>query len=122
MSKLPREFIEDKALRDSARDVLMADIDHARGTFSAKGVATKVGGRIGDGAKDVFEVAKVNANGNRGTLAVIIGAVVLFFARGPIMEILGLSQADEETFETDDDSSAEGSEAAPPHSGDDNEQ
>lgn len=121
MTKLPRQFVEDKALRDSAREVLMADIDHARGTFSAKGVAGKIGGRIGDGAKDVFEVAKVNASDNRGILAVLIGALALFFARGPIMEVLGLSEPEAETAEADDLDEADAGGDLPPPSGDDNE-
>ncbi len=105
MSRLPPQFIEDRALRDAARDVFMADVEHARVSISGKGIAARVGSRVGDGAKDVFEVARVHADDKRGILAALIGAVVLFFAREPILEIFGITQPDEgeDSSETDTD-------------------
>ena len=91
MSDLEQRFYEDRAMRDAARTVLLADLEHARASFSAKGIADRVGGRIGDGAKDVLEVAKEQADDNRGILAAIIGAILLWIAREPLLEILGLS-------------------------------
>lgn len=104
MSDALEQFREDRALRDAAKAVLLADIDHARSAISAKGMASRTAGRIADGAKDVFEVAKVNADDNRGILAAIIGALMLWFARGSILEILGLSEptdADEDAGAAD---------------------
>lgn len=88
--RLPAQFVEDRALRDAARGVLMADILHARESFSTKGIATRIGNRIGDGARDVVEVAKVQADNNRGVLAILIGALLLWLARNPLLEMLGL--------------------------------
>lgn len=82
---------EDRELRDAAKAVLLADLEHAKASFSAKGVATRIGGRIGDGAKDVLEVAKVQADDNRGVIAMLIGAIALWMGRTPILEILGLA-------------------------------
>lgn len=101
MKKLDPQFLEDRALRDAARGVFMADVVHARTTFSKKGLAERVGGRIGDGAKDVFEVAKTNADDNRGIIAVLLGAILLWLAREPILEILGFIPA-EDTDEIDE--------------------
>lgn len=92
MVKLPQQFVEDRALRDAARSVLIADIAHARNSLSGKGIATRVTSRIADGAKDVFEVAKVQAEDNRGILAILIGALVLWLAREPLLEALGNGQ------------------------------
>ncbi len=92
MGKLHQRFLEDRQMRDTARTILMADIAHARTSLSARGVADRIGGRIGDGAKDVFEVAKTHSDDNRGIIAALIGAVLLWLAREPILEILGLSQ------------------------------
>lgn len=92
MTDLEQRFVEDRALRDAARTVLLADLEHARASFSAKGIADRVGGRIGDGAKDVYEVAKEQADDNRGIIAAIIGALILWFAREPILELLGLAE------------------------------
>lgn len=90
MSRLPESFHEDKRLRDAARAVLMADIDHARETLSSKGMVARVAGRIGDGAKDVFEVAKFQADDKRGVIAILLGGLFVWLARGPIAEIFGI--------------------------------
>lgn len=90
MTRLPARFVEDRALRDAARSVLIADVTHARESLSAKGVATRIGSRIGDGARDVVEVAKVQAENNRGVLAILIGALLLWLARHPLLELMGL--------------------------------
>lgn len=130
MTKLPQQFIEDRALRDAARDVFMADIEHARTSTSGQGIATRIGSRVGDGAKDVFEVAKVHADDNRGILAALIGAIVLFFAREPILEIFGItpSKDESETVVAEDGIPVENDEAVElerqadqPVSGDDDE-
>ncbi|MEM8725900.1 MAG: hypothetical protein AAGE86_10305 [Pseudomonadota bacterium] len=134
MTKLPQQFIEDRALRDAARDVFMADIEHARTSISGKGIAARVGSRVGDGAKDVFEVARVHADDNRGVLAALIGAILLFFAREPILEVFGItpSDNDEDALDIEDETvQDEAQEFAEPKSdasepvaasGDDNEQ
>ena len=101
MSKLEERFREDRALRDAARKVLVDDIEHARTSFSAKGVANRVGTRIGDGAVDVFETARSGANDNRGIIAALIGAVLLWLGRQPILEAFGLAVADEDLSEGD---------------------
>ncbi|MEO0461744.1 MAG: hypothetical protein AAF127_01335 [Pseudomonadota bacterium] len=106
MSDALKQFHEDRELRDAARTVLLADIEHARATLSGKGVAARMAGRIGDGAKDVFEVAKVNADDNRGVLAGLIGAILLWIARGPIMEMLGFEQPQAPLDEDTDTSEA----------------
>ncbi|MEM7664577.1 MAG: hypothetical protein AAF250_01855 [Pseudomonadota bacterium] len=102
MTRLPDQFLEDRALRNAARDVFMADIAHARASFSGKGIAARIGSQIGDGAKDVIEVARSNADDNRGVLAALIGAILVFFAREPILEVLGLVEAesDQDMHET----------------------
>jgi len=90
VSKLDQRFEEDRRLRDTARKVLMADVEHARSDFSAKGIADRIGGRIGDGTKDVYSVAKMHADDHRGIIAIVIGALLLWLGRGPIMEALGM--------------------------------
>lgn len=94
MSRVEESLRQDRELRDAARAVFLADIEHAKTSFSAKGMAQRIGGRIGDGAKDVYEVAKVQADDNRGIIAVLIGAIALWFSREPILELLGLSATD----------------------------
>ncbi|WP_299192447.1 hypothetical protein [uncultured Erythrobacter sp.] len=119
MSKRLEQFHEDRAIRDAARAVLLADIEHARVSFSAKGVADRVGGRIGDGAKDVLEVAKTQADSNRGIIAALIGAILLWLGRDTILELLGLAE-DEDGSQPDTEIEEPSPEVSPP--GDDNEQ
>lgn len=122
MSNLEQQFIEDRRLRDAARAVLMADIEHARESLSATSVAERVADRIGDGAKDVFETAREHAEDNGGIIAMLIGAVLLWFGREPVLELLGLSNRAEDTEELET-TDAEAVPAAPhPTPGDDNEQ
>ena len=92
MSRLPDSFIQDRELRDAARAVFLDDVEHARTNLTGKAVAERVVGRIGTGAKDVFEVAKGHADDKRGLIACLIAAITLWFARKPLLEIFGIVQ------------------------------
>ena len=87
MSKLKRQMLEDRALRDAARALIEGDVAHLRSDLSAKGIGERVIGSVGEGATDVFERATEAADNHRGVLAALIGAVVLWFARNPILEL-----------------------------------
>lgn len=102
MTKLDPQFVEDRALRNAALEVLKADIEHAKESFKPKNVAGRMGERVKAGAEEVFELAKDRADDNRGAIAAVIGALFLFLARNPILEILGLKDAPDED---EDDSS-----------------
>jgi len=96
MSRLPDDFHQDRALRDAARDVLMADVEHAKATLSGKAIAGRVAGRMGDGAKDVLEVAKVHATDRQGLIAGLMAIIALWFAREPLAEIMGSGSANDD--------------------------
>lgn len=105
MTRLPDRFLEDRALRDSARAVLTEDIDRLRASLAEQGIASRVSsgvtttisGRIRSGARDVLAEARVQAGTRKGLLAGILAAIVLFLARGPILEWI------EELLESDYD-------------------
>lgn len=88
MSDLKRRMLEDRALRDAARALFTADVAHTRNLLSTKSLSQRVLGRVGDGAKDVLEQAADTADNHRGTIAVLLGALVLWFARNPIMALI----------------------------------
>jgi len=92
MSRLPDSFIQDRELRDAARAVFLDDVEHARTSLTGKAVAERVVGRIGTGAKDVFEVAKGHTDDKRGLIACLIAAIALWFTRKPLLEIFGIAQ------------------------------
>ena len=119
MSKALDQFHEDRAIRDATKAVLLADIEHARGSFSAKGVADRVGGRIGDGAKDVYEVAKTQPDSTIGIVAALIGAILVWLGRDTILEVLGLEEVEEAS---DDEAETPQPALDTPPSGDNDEQ
>ncbi|RNJ62929.1 MAG: hypothetical protein EDM03_00305 [Porphyrobacter sp. IPPAS B-1204] len=121
MTRLPQRFIEDRALRDAARAVLTEDIERLRASLEEQGIASRVSSgvsttissRIRTGARDVLAQAKAQAGDHKGVLAVLIGAIILWFAREPILdwidELAGLEPEDDnETAATAPEGEAQG--------------
>lgn len=121
MTRLPQGFIEDRALRDAARAVLTEDIERLRASLEEQGIASRVSSgvsttissRIRTGARDVLAQAKAQAGDHKGVLAVLIGAIILWFAREPILdwidELAGLEPEDDnETAATTPEGEAQG--------------
>jgi len=94
-------MVEDRSLRDAARALVEGDIAHLRTDLSAKGIGERVIGTMGEGATDVFERATEAADNHRGVLAALIGAVVLWFARNPIMDLFADDETDHDVAEED---------------------
>jgi hypothetical protein len=123
MTPLPDRFIEDRALRDAARAVLADDLARVRENLSEQGLASRVSssvsstitGRLRAGARDVLAQAQAQAGDHKGVLALLIGALILFFARGPILDWL---DDREEAEEADDAAPAPDPELAPAPEGD----
>lgn len=96
MSRLPPRFLEDRAMRDAARAVLEEDIARLRASLGEQGVASRVSssvgttitGRIRAGANDVLEQARQTASDYRGVLAVLVGAILLWLMRGPLLALI----------------------------------
>lgn len=92
MTSLPPRFLEDRALRDKARAVLAEDIERLRDSLSEEGIASRVSSgvsssistRIRTGARDVLAQAKAQAADSKGVLALLVGAILLWFARAPL--------------------------------------
>jgi hypothetical protein len=96
MTRLPDHFVADRALRDAARAVLEDDIARLRASLGEQGVASRVSesvsttitGRIRAGANDVLEQARQTASDHRGVLAVLVGAILLWLMRGPLLALI----------------------------------
>lgn len=109
MTRLPDRFIEDRALRDAARAVLTEDVERLRASLSEQGIAsrvssgvtTTVGDRIRAGAHDVFTQLRAQAGDHKGWLALLVGAIILWFARGPILD--WLDELDAEMLDEESD-------------------
>ena len=98
-------MLEDKYLRDSARALVEADIQHIKADFAHKSLGERAMDRVTEGAMDLYEEAIDVAEDNKGALAALIAAVVVWFARNPLLEVFGLGsdEGDEEWDETGED-------------------
>jgi hypothetical protein len=85
------------------------DIERLRANLSEQGIASRVSSgvsstissRIRTGARDVLAQAKAQAGDHKGVLAVLVGAIVLWLARGPILDWLDEFDDAEDDIETD---------------------
>ncbi len=81
------QLIEDRMVRNAAKAVLRADIAHIKADLRGKGLGARVGDRVTEGAVDVLEQATALADDNKGVLATLVAAVVIWFARNPILDL-----------------------------------
>lgn len=115
MNELPHQFREDKALRDAAKAVLEADLAHLKSGIADKGVAGrlreqvtgKVKRRVSAGTRDALTQVKKHAGDHRGLIAVIVGALIMWFGREPLLGWLGLSEQDDFHDDNEDDAGAD---------------
>lgn len=116
MTALPPRFIEDRALRDAARAVLEEDVARLRDSLEEEGVTSRVTssvgttitGRIRAGANDVLQQTKQAASDHRGVLAVLIGAILLWLMRGPLLALTEGEAEDEADTEIEPEDSMAG--------------
>ena len=89
MSDLERRLAEDKALRDAALALFKADLSLVRADLNEQGIGKRIAGRLGESTMDVLDEAVDYAGDNKGKVAAGVAAVVLWFARKPILGALG---------------------------------
>lgn len=85
MSGLEARLAEDKALRDAALRLFKSDLALIRGDLDERSVGTRAKDRLSDAALEVLDEAVACAEDNRGWLAAGAAALVLWFARKPIL-------------------------------------
>lgn len=111
MSNARIRMIEDRHLRNSARALVEADIAHLRADLAERSIGGRAADRIAEGASEVYDEAVEVASDNKGALAAIVAALVLWFARHPILDAVFGDDADDreaddredELDESDDD-------------------
>jgi len=100
MSDLEHRLAEDRALRDAALALFKADLAFIRTDLREKGLGARLADRVGEGTREMVDDAVDYAETHKGWVAAGIAAVVLWFARGPILDGLGrLIGNDEEDAE-----------------------
>ncbi|MBX7481348.1 hypothetical protein [Qipengyuania qiaonensis] len=105
MSYRRARMLEDKHLRDSARALVDADIKHLKSDFAHRSFAGRALDRVREGATDLYEEAIDVAEDNKGALAALLAAVAVWFARNPILEMLGFGQEADEKHDDRDEGS-----------------
>ena len=79
---------EDRQLRNAALALVAADIRNLRADLSFKGIGERAVDRLTEGASEVYDEAIEVAADNKGALAAIVAALLLWFARNPIHDAL----------------------------------
>ncbi|UVI38795.1 hypothetical protein [Qipengyuania spongiae] len=95
-------MIADRRVRDAAKAVLDADLSNLKSNLSQKGVGARAADRVKHGARDVYDEAAEITSEHTGVVAAILAAVVLWFARNPILDAL-FGDEDEESDHEDDE-------------------
>lgn len=85
---LGRQLAEDRALRDAALALFKADLRFIRNDLQQRGIGERVADRLGDGAKELVDDAVDYAGDHKSVLTAGAAAVVLWFARRPILRAL----------------------------------
>lgn len=97
-------MLEDKHLRDSARALVEADVEHIKADFANKGMAKRALFRLRENAGELYDEALDVADSNKGAVAAVFAALIVWFARNPLLDIvgLGIEQDDERTEPSDE--------------------
>lgn len=99
MSDLERRLAEDKTLRDAALALFKADLALVRADVNERGIGARIGNRLGEGTMETLDDAVDYAAENKGKIAAGIAAVILWFARGPILDAIGRHLGEDEDQE-----------------------
>jgi hypothetical protein len=89
VSTLEQRLAEDRALRDAALALFKADLAFIRTDIREKGVGARLADRLGEGTRDMVDDAVDYAEANSGKVAAGAMAAILWFARGPILDLVG---------------------------------
>ncbi|MEC7623831.1 MAG: hypothetical protein VYA25_06595 [Pseudomonadota bacterium] len=97
-------MLEDKHLRDSVRALVEADVEHIKADFANKGMAKRALFRLRENAGELYDEALDVADSNKGAVAAVFAALVVWFARNPLLDMvgLGIEQDDERTEPSDE--------------------
>lgn len=97
-------MLEDKHLRDSARALVEADVEHIKADFANKGIAKRALFRLRENAGELYDEALDVADSNKGAVAAVFAALVVWFTRNPLLDMvgLGIEQDDERTEPSDE--------------------
>jgi hypothetical protein len=97
--------VEGRPARDAAVIALVeADVEHIKADFANKGMAKRALFRLRENAGELYDEALDVADSNKGAVAAVFAALVVWFARNPLLDMvgLGIEQDDERTEPSDE--------------------
>ena len=94
-------MLADRRIRDSAKTVVMADLEFLKGDLARKGLGERAADRIKSGALDVYDEAFETAADNKGVIAAVVAAIAVWLARNPLLALFGLGESDDAGDEAD---------------------
>ncbi len=105
MTSIKRQLREDKAHRDAARALIEADVEQVRALASPKQLKDRASEQVSGKSSDALKAAGEAADNNKGYIAALAGAVILWLAREPIQALF--EKLSEQLGEKDDTNAAE---------------
>jgi len=88
VNDLEHRLAEDRSMRDAALALFQADLALIRADLAERGVGGRIADRIGEASMDMVDEAVDYAEENKGKVAAGFAALLLWFARGPILDLL----------------------------------
>ena len=99
---LELQVLEDKARRDEALATVRADVDGLKSDYAQKSIKERATDKLMTRATTIREEAVEAASEHRGPLIALVAALVLWFARHPIMSLFSGRDADDEDYNDDE--------------------
>ena len=91
MTKRIKHLREDRALRDTAKAMLLANVESMRGFFEVNANRDRLVRRATDETRELANEAGKAASNNKGALAFLAAAIFLWFGRDEIISLLNRS-------------------------------
>ncbi len=109
MADIEQQLREDRALRDAAKRLVTAGIDHVKGDMAEKGVGSRLFERVKDGAAEMAESSADYASSNRSQVGTGIAFGLLAFVGWLFRDQLAdaINAALEEAGELESESAAQ---------------
>lgn len=99
---LAKQLREDRNVRDQALALVKQDIAHLKSDYQDKGIGERAVDKLKGSANGIYGEAVEVASDHRGVLAALIGAIVLWFARHPIIAFFSGSKDDDDEGDEDE--------------------
>lgn len=100
---LERQLREDKVMRDQALSLLKTDLEHLKGDYAQRSIKERATDKIKTSATSIYGEAVETASEHKGPLIALVAALVLWFARHPLLSIFTGRRDDDDQDDLADD-------------------